>query len=258
MHPPAGTGLAADRRRRPAPVMEGDPVSKHELRSFHDECADLAHPETFDPSAFKGDAIASQTVCNFVLALALIYNDYKDTMYARIVLDQSRPVGKPERNREWGAFGGIDYHIFRLSIATLHELFELIQRNQAELNDSFLNSVVSQLSPEARRAWKTVVDAALDATPQDDLGKALLLVRNKVAFHYDPKCIFQGYSHHFVGPGKVDDRAYISRGLSMAETRFYFADAAGIGYIQCPRRQQSKIEFQDRKSTRLNSSHLVI
>jgi hypothetical protein len=59
----------------------------------------------------------------------------------------------------------------------------------------------------------------------------LLRIRNKIVFHYEPKEIFRGYKRQFLGATPPQDRAYISRGLSMEATRFYFADAAVDGYF---------------------------
>jgi hypothetical protein len=201
------------------------------MRDFAAECEDLAPLETFAPSVFVGDANASQQVCNFVLALALVYNDCKDIIYAHIILEQSKPSDPPSRSRAWGAWGGIEHHIFRLIVGMLHSLFELIQSNRSALDDSFLQSVIRQLRADHRDAWQTVVGVALDASPSDGLGRALMLVRNKIAFHYDPKCIFRGYQRHFLGEDPRDERAFISRGMNMAQSRFYFADAASIGYV---------------------------
>jgi hypothetical protein len=114
----------------------------------------------------------------------------------------------------------------------LHELFDLIRSNRDLLDHKFFLSVVKQLSPTGREAWVALVNVAVDAVPTDPLGKRLLLLRNKVFFHYDPKAIFQGYTQHFLGTTRRDDRAYLSRGDSMRKTRFYFADAAATGYLR--------------------------
>jgi hypothetical protein len=43
--------------------------------------------------------------------------------------------------------------------------------------------------------------------------------------------MFSGYARHFEGSGKRDDRAYISRGTRLQESRCYFADAAAQSYL---------------------------
>src|SRR6267143_4538562 len=99
------------------------------------------------------------------------------------------------------------------------------------LHHEFFISLLQQVHPESRKAWQALVDVARGATPAGRLGKRLLLIRNKVFFHYDQKAIFAGYAEHFLGPRKQDDRAYVSRGQSMRATRFFFADGAVTGYL---------------------------
>src|SRR5437867_3882927 len=100
------------------------------MKNFQDECSELGPLEAFDPVAFHGDADVPQELCNFVLSLALIYNDCKDIIYSRILLGESRPQYPALRSRPWGAWMGVDFHIFRLLVGLLHELFDLIRDNQ--------------------------------------------------------------------------------------------------------------------------------
>lgn len=209
------------------------------MKTFQEECSELAQLETFDPLAFQADGKVHQDLCNFMLALALIYNDCKNLIYAYIVTAQSRPEGGFRRNRLWGALSGVQFHIFRTVISLLHELFNLIRDNMSILQQPFFKSVVRQIDPQARKAWETVVTVALGNKPSDTLGKSLLLVRNKMSFHYDGKAIFKGYCYHFLQSEHLDQRAFISRGNSMKESRFYFADAAATGYLRSIVRQKN-------------------
>ena len=200
------------------------------MKTFQEECSELAPLETFDPAAFRADNKVPQALCNFVLTLAVVYNDCKNLIYAYIITADSRPEGRFTKTRLWGAWSGVQYHIFRAIISLLHELFKLIRENESLLKNPFFLSVVRQIDPSARKAWETVVSVALGITPSDPLGKSLLQVRNKVSFHYDGKAIYKGYSHHF--SEHLDERAFISRGHAMKETRYYFADAAALGYLK--------------------------
>ena len=120
----------------------------------------------------------------------------------------------------------------RLFVSHVHELFVLIKAHRELLHHPFFVKVIKQVHGQSREAWKTLVSVADDATPKDELGRLLLLVRNKVVFHYDPKGVYRGFKQQFLDPGCPQQRAYVSRGLSMNETRFYFADAAVQGYFQ--------------------------
>ena len=202
------------------------------MKNFPEESAQLAALETFDPAAFQGSGEVPQDLCNFVLALALIYNDCKDIIYARLVLGESQPPAPPRKDRLWGAWAGVDFHIFRALVGALHELFNLVRDNEPAITHPFMRAVIQQLPQPARQGWDAVTAVALGATPGDPLGKRLLLIRNKVASHYDAKAILAGYNYHFFGADRQDDRAFISRGASMRSTWFYFADAAVTGYLR--------------------------
>jgi hypothetical protein len=202
------------------------------MKTFREECNELAQLESFDPLAFQADENVPQDLCNFMLTLALIFNDCKNLIYAYLASDQSSSDGKHGRNRFAGALSGFKLHMFRTITGLLHELFYLIRNNKSVLQNPFFKSVVRQIDPCARKAWETIVAVALGNTPSDTLGKRLLLVRNKLSFHYDGKAIFIGYTHHFIEAEHLDERAFISRGNSMKATRFYFADAAALGYLR--------------------------
>jgi hypothetical protein len=53
-------------------VIPGTTKASNLMKSFQEECATLEPPQTFNPAAFR-------EACNLVLALALIYNDCKNT-----------------------------------------------------------------------------------------------------------------------------------------------------------------------------------
>jgi len=188
--------------------------------------------ETFDPAAFEAGADVPQEVCSLILALALVYNDYKDALFASIAIGDAKPTGTFRKSRIWGAHAGIEFHALRLQVGLLHELLNLLRESGNALLHPFIAKVVKLMPSNARGSWKSLVSVAMGSTPTDQFGRSLLLIRNKVSFHYDPKAIFSGYRHHFLGSTKRDDRAFISRGQSMSATRFYFADAAPIGYLR--------------------------
>lgn len=201
------------------------------MKTFREECADLAPLESFDPAAFQPSPEVPRELCAFILALALIHNDCKDAIYARLLLAESCPEIPFRKNRHCGAWAGLDFHLFRVFVGLLHELCDLIRDNEPVVNHAFLREALKHLAPQLRHAWDTLVGVATGGTPSDSLGRRLLLIRNKASFHYDPKAILSGYNHHFLSPTPQDERAFISRGRNMKENRFYFADAAAAGYL---------------------------
>lgn len=202
------------------------------MASFKTHTDALARLETFAPDVFVGDEDVSQEVCDFVLSLALIWNDYKDATYAHALLRRCEPREAPGPTREWGAYGGIDLHLFRYQVTLMRELLTLVCRGQSVARGHCIESVVRRLSPAAREDWNSMVQVALGSVPPDTIGQCLLMVRNKLAYHYDPQAMAKGYRHHFFGEGREDDSAYISRGDDTSKTRFYFADAAAFGYLK--------------------------
>ena len=196
------------------------------------ETEQLAALQTFDPRAFIGNKDVPQELCSFVLTLALIYNDLKDGLFTNILLTEWKPRDKQRLNRSWGNYNGLWAHHVRLHFALVHEFLKLLAANKTALENPFFIAVTRQLPSDARKAWDTLVDASAQKTTSNPANKALLMVRNKVSFHYDPKEVFRGYREHFLREPPVTKDAFISRGGSMRASRFYFADAAAASYLQ--------------------------
>mgnify|MGYP007037737322 CR=1 FL=1 len=100
--------------------------------SFESQSLALSSLETFDPLAFQGDRVVSQHTCNFVLALALAFNDLRDIFYAHIALQGSKPDGPIHtRTRAVGLYSGMNIHLLRLIMGTVHELLNVIRDKDA-------------------------------------------------------------------------------------------------------------------------------
>jgi len=192
---------------------------------------DLASLESFDPVAFEAGEKVSQDVCNFVLTLAVIYNDLKDLIHADVTLQTQAPELPFKISRHWGAYNGLRFHVWRLMVGLFHEVVDLIQRSDKVLEDSFFKSVLSQLPRKERDIWHDFISVACDKQTATAEGHFALLVRNKLVFHYDPKVIQRAYRTFFSSGSHGAERAFVSRGMDMKETRFYFADAVTRGYF---------------------------
>src|SRR5947208_2957010 len=95
----------------------------------------LAPLETFDPKAFiDGDPVV-QKVCDLVLALGLLFNDMTDLIAVNYLLRKDQPDVKQHfaETPKWGAYNGIDIHIFRRKVALMHELAELLKISEWEM-----------------------------------------------------------------------------------------------------------------------------
>lgn len=193
---------------------------------------DLAKLESFDPSAFEADETVSQDVCNFVLTLALIFNDLKDLVYADITLATQKPVGSFRISRLWGSYNGIQFHLVRLIIGLFNEIIELIKKSDKVIADPFFQSVLKKLSKQEREIWHDLVSVATVEQTTSQRKSFTFFVRNKLVFHYEPKEIYRGYQTFFRSGTHGAEKAFISRGNNMEGTRLFFADAAVNGYFR--------------------------
>lgn len=192
--------------------------------------------QQFDPKGFSADEKTPQEVCDLFLALAQIYNDCKDSVYAWVLLNGYAHGRGPEISPEWGAVNGLVEHTVRYQMGILHELLKLIEKNRDTIDQPAFRKVVKQLTGPSKVAWQTLVDIADSKGSGSEVGRVLLLVRNKVGSHYDPKAIGIAYRARFLGTDPVGP-AMVSRGQNMQESRFYFADAAAQEYVQIAIRQ---------------------
>ncbi len=188
----------------------------------------LAPLEVFDPAAFSGDHQYPQELCDFVLGLALIYNDFKDIYIVQALLDRGEPEESFAETPAWGQYTAFRAHAIRLHAGLVHELLEFIQDNEAARENVLFRKLLRQISKQAREAWTLLETVALQKRAVNPLAKALLLMRNKVAFHYDAKELARGYAESFLS--QSGRAPFISRGNSLGATRFYFADAAAQSY----------------------------
>jgi hypothetical protein len=199
--------------------------------SFHNDCSKLAPLETFDPQAFLGDDRVPQSLCNFILILALVFNDLRDLYYANVLLGDCKPVNSTQKSRHLGSYSGLYLHVIRLIMGSVHELLNAINEQRGDLESPFFREVVRGLPMDTRDDWNDLVKVAQGITPTEQkLNKLLLRIRNNLSFHYDPRAAHAGFKKHFVTM-KADNRGYVSRGDSIQESRFYFADAAVQGLL---------------------------
>jgi hypothetical protein len=205
------------------------------MANYHQEVAMLEPLESFDASAFVGSADVPQSVCDFVLALSLAYNDLRDIFFARLLLSEVQP-SEPELSPKLGHYRGLVIAIMRIQVGRVHELLKLIAESGQEIAHSSFTKVIKQLTAPGRSAWSALVSAAQetsleDKTKESPLVRALRFVRNKVAFHYDTKKLRAGFNQAFVDP-TGQGVPLLSRGGSLQRSRFYFADAAVEAFIR--------------------------
>jgi hypothetical protein len=190
---------------------------------------DLAPLEYVQPEVFAPDGKVPAHVCNLVLSLALAYNDLRDVMMAHVLLTEARPLNAPDISPARGNFGGLRSAVRRIQAGVVHELLDLVRRSKAAATHPSFLALTRKLTPAGRSAWASITDVAFDQPKNDALGKALLFLRNKLAFHYDPTEIGSALQSYLAKA--PDKRLFISRGNGMRHTRFYFADGAAERYL---------------------------
>ncbi len=196
---------------------------------YSERVRELVPLESFDSAVFLADQNTPQNVCDFVLALALVYNDIRDIMLMRLLIQEVVPSNLEAPSAELGQYYGMETGILRLQAGVMRELLDLVKRNQAAITHNSFSGIVRKLSREAREAWQALAAVAFGKDESSLLAKALMFMRNKVAFHYDPKEISRSYQACFQQEGA---EPLVSRGGTMGRTRFYFADAAAQTYMK--------------------------
>jgi hypothetical protein len=225
------------------------------MSSLAEYSASLGPLETFDPAAFRGGERTSQEVCNFVLALALIHNDYKNLVLAHALLDGAQPEDPTKITADRGEHAGLKVHVIRLHASLVHELCRLIHANIDLVTGTEFTWIIKRLDERAREKWQALVDAAEAKPSENQFTKALLLLRNKAAYHYDPEEIARGYEHVV---GTLGMTPYVSRGLTLRNTRFYFADAAAQGYLNVRVGEEGLKPFLDSTARLLESLNIAL
>jgi hypothetical protein len=207
---------------------------------------ELNQLETFDKNAFIGDDKYPQNLCNFILSLALIWNDLKNLLSLFEFMNEQLPndtkVDKPEEmpiEPIWGEISGYKIFFEKHIVSIIHELFTLIRNSNDVVNSTTFRAILKKIKKANKEPWVTITNISFGKDDSStDFGKALLMVRHKISNHFDKGEIFKGYKRKFIDKKGIP---YVSRCEHMASTRFYFADAAAQEYY---RRYQEKMTIE--------------
>jgi hypothetical protein len=187
---------------------------------------DLAPLQGFDPAALD----TTQPLPRFILVLATVFNDLKSAWY---LVERVRDAGAVAAGKlAWrGQVAGMRGHLTRTIAGILHELMVYLDKHQDVLALPEFAQLLGKLDRPARAAWDEVAKVAASSyagqTPVTSDAKLLLFIRNNLGFHYGGKRLAQGFREFFQDTSiELHERAVVSLGDSMEETRFYFADAA--------------------------------
>ena len=164
-------------------------------------------------------------------------------------LDKGKPEDSTAIDGYRGQWVGMSATYLRLACGLLAELGQLVHVNRSIIQSAIFQTALERVREGNHRgAWDEMVDAyerAPDASGNESfkepVAKYLNKVRNKAAFHYghrdDCEELMKGYAARFGGPVTSDgnDHTYVSLGVNAEGTRFYFADAAVIAWMEVAR-----------------------
>lgn len=212
---------------------------------------DLAPISEFDPKVFISQSPQDQIFYGFVLALACVYNDYKNVLWG---LEQLQKCGEEKNNARTAYNGQIrGYHIYlrKQAYSIGYELLVLIKENKALIESESFEKLRKKMSIAHRDDWDDIVLTALNKRVDNGSFVGFLRsIRNNVGFHYSYdskglKKLTEGYKTSFWGKsGELIQRAAISRSNWMARSRFYFADAAVEGVLKNCNPEKQKVDIQ--------------
>jgi len=214
------------------------PEIKSENLSMLPGCENLAPLKYFDSKVFQPLDKNEQKVCNFILMLALVYNDFKDLSWAYVQMNKCGPstTPLPTPTPHVGQYAGVNLHLTKLFHALLFAFAELVKNNSDVLNHQLFSKTLEQINKENKNHWGRLVAFAKGEADRNDeeLHETSLLIRHNLAFHYhQPKFLSAGYNHFFSKKDNpTNQSAFISDGTTLEETRFYFADAAVQGCFE--------------------------
>lgn len=195
---------------------------------YRDEVNALSPLESVDPATFIGDEETPQNVCDFVVALALAFNDLHDVMMAINLVVDVELADRDEISKNRGSKAGLNTSLRVAMAGAVNELLVLIKNNRPVLREPAFEKVLKAIGRSSADDWNSLVSSATEEKAKGSLEESLVFLRNKVAFHYDAARIGSGFRRYFEKPG---EKAYVSRGSTVRSTRFYFADAARQRYM---------------------------
>ncbi|MFH1724883.1 MAG: hypothetical protein ABII00_09710 [Elusimicrobiota bacterium] len=199
-------------------------------------CAALAPLMSFDPKALLSEDRDEQEVCDFVLMLSVVYNDFKDLIWAYHHLDHCRQPEDGEVSSYNGQYVGMRNHLTRLFHSLIFEFTMLLRENKHILDHALFRKTLGFVSKENRTRWAELLAFSrgeANESAKDLLRISMLLRHNITSHYYKPTFLAKGYKSFFENAkDEAHSSAFISRGMSLDANRLYFADAALDGCIK--------------------------
>jgi len=205
----------------------------------------------FDPKVFIPHGVQDKNLCGFMLALACVYNDYKNVLWGLEQLCKCGEEKNGARTAYNGQIRGFNICLRKQAYSIGYELLVLIRENKELIESEVFMELRKKMLNAHGDDWDDIVAIALkNRAESGEFVGFLRAIRNNVGFHYsyDSKGLeklTEGYRTSFWDKsGRLIQRAAISKSNWMAYSRFYFADAAVEGVLKNCNTERQKITVQ--------------
>jgi hypothetical protein len=199
-------------------------------------CENIDVPLPFNTKVFQTSEKSEQEVCDFVLMLALIYNDFKDLSWAYVQMSKCKSPTSDTPNSYQGQYAGIKFHLTKTFHSLIFEFAGLIRKNPDVINHPLFVKTLKKIGKENKNDWTNLLSFARGEADEEltELYEVSCLIRNNISSHYhQPKFLSMGYNYYFSKKDTPSNsHAFVSAGESLEATRFYFADAAIQGCFE--------------------------
>ena len=191
----------------------------------------LGKLESFSSGIFLSDNVDDQMVCDFVLVLALVFNDLQSVIWARDKLRNLTEGKKFIYSKTWGLIGGLHIISWRYVCGIFNELIEAIRSNKIVFDKSIWKRLLAKIPKEDQENWNEVLNLTQESGGKDSVFRILRQYRHNIAFHYygSGKHLRSGLKKYSIDNPNVG--CLLSRGDNILSTRYYFADAAAQQYM---------------------------
>ncbi len=189
---------------------------------------------------YKPGQESLEDVDALIITFGLIFNDLKGLAWWGTQLDKYPPKNLKNPSEYLGQWSGMKIQTARLSLGLLAELLNTIIKNEKVLNHPLFIRTIKTLKSSAQKSWKDLLAAARNNNSRIIKNKKIFSliqeVRSNGVFHYENiNEIHRGYKAHFQEQVPITSHefatdAFLSLGITMLQTRFYFSDAAIDGY----------------------------
>lgn len=167
---------------------------------------------------------------DFVLQLSVVYNTFKNVLLLNQLFEDTYESPRAEADPHSAEFAGVIVFFHSLIIGYINEFFQLIPKYKSVIGSYKFQLYLLALDSKDCQRWRNLYHIASGGPINGDVfARQLYDIRNNVSFHFNNsrKELPSAFRNFFFRRNKnySNQNAAYSIGKSMADTRFYFADA---------------------------------